>query len=117
MTADGTVLIGIVGPCGAGKTTLAEGLKRAGFPARAIAQEHSFVPDMWQRLTKPTRLVFLQASCSVAAGRRQMSWSEAEWQDQQHRLDHARQNADFYLDTDRLGIEQVLQVVLNFLAG
>jgi ABC-type glutathione transport system ATPase component len=116
MTTDGAGLVGIVGPCGAGKTTLAEGLKRAGHPARAIAQEHSFVPDMWQRLTRPSRLVFLQASCSVGAQRRQMSWTEAEWQEQQRRLEHARRHADLYLDTDAISIEQVLQAVLDFLS-
>jgi len=116
MTTDGAGLVGIVGPCGAGKTTLAEGLKRAGQPARAIAQEHSFVPDMWQRLTKPSRLVFLQASCRVGAQRRRMSWTEAEWQEQQRRLEHARRHADLYLDTDAISIEQVLQAVLDFLS-
>jgi len=115
MTTDGADLVGIVGPCGAGKTTLEQGLKRAGYPARAIAQEHSFVPDMWRRLTKPTRLVFLQASCTVGAERRRMSWSEEEWQEQQHRLEHARRHADLYLDTDALTIELVLQAVLDFL--
>ena len=58
-------LIGIVGPCGAGKTTLAQGLRGKGYRARAIVQEHSYVQDMWQRITKPDILIFLQASCTV----------------------------------------------------
>ena len=33
--------IAIVGPCGAGKSTLAEVLIGHGYPARQIAQEHS----------------------------------------------------------------------------
>jgi cytidylate kinase len=108
-------LIGIVGPCGAGKTTLAEGLQRNGYRARAIVQEHSFVKDMWQRLTMPDVLIFLQASCSVGGERRQMKWTESEWEEQQGRLAHAREHADFHLDTDSLGIEEVLNLVLGFL--
>jgi deoxyadenosine/deoxycytidine kinase len=108
-------LIGIVGPCGAGKTTLAEGLQRNGYRARAIVQEHSFVKDMWQRLTMPDVLIFLQASCSVGGERRQMKWTESEWEEQQRRLAHAKEHADFYLNTDSLGIVEVLDLVLEFL--
>ncbi len=108
-------LIGIVGPCGAGKTTLAEGLGRNGYRARAIVQEHSFVKDMWQRLTKPDILIFLQASRTVGGMRRKLNWSESEWEEQQRRLAHARAHADFYLDTDPLGIVEVLDLVMGFL--
>ncbi len=108
-------LIGIVGPCGAGKTSLAEGLHRKGYRARAIAQEHSFIKDMWQRMTKPDVLVFLQGSCSVGGERRQMKWTESEWKEQQRRLAHAYEHADFYLNTDSLGIADVLDLVLVFL--
>jgi thymidylate kinase len=108
-------LIGIVGPCGAGKTTLADGLKRSGFRARAIAQEHSYVKDMWQRLTKPDILIFLQASCAVGGKRRNMKWTEPEWEEQQRRLRHAREHADFTLDTGPLDIAQVLESVTAFL--
>ncbi len=108
-------LIGIVGPCGAGKTTLENNLKALGWQARAIVQEHSYVPDMWQRLTRPDLLIFLQASHSAGAQRRRLNWTEAEWEEQQRRLRHARQHADLYLETDTLSIEQVTQSVLNFL--
>ena len=108
-------MIGIVGPCGAGKSTLAEGLQRNGWRARAIVQEHSFVKDMWQRLTRPDVLIFLQASCPVGAKRRQMQWTESEWEEQQRRLAHALAHADYHLDTDSLGIQEVLDLVLGFL--
>jgi len=108
-------LIGIVGPCGAGKTTLAAGLSRNGYQARAIVQEHSFVKDMWQRITKPDVLIFLQASCSVGGERRQMKWTESEWEEQQRRLFHAHEHADFTLNTDQLSIGEVLNSVLEFL--
>ena len=109
------LLVGIVGPCGAGKSTLALGLQRNGYRARAIVQEHSYVKDMWQRLTRPDVLVFLQASCSKGAQRRTLNWTESEWEQQQGRLAHARLHADLYLDTDPLAIGQVLNCVLEFL--
>ena len=108
-------LIGIVGPCGAGKTTLAEGLQRNDWRARAIAQEHSYVKDMWQRMTRPDVLIFLQASCSVGGKRRHLNWTETEWEEQQRRLAYACEHADYYLDTDSLGIGEVLDLVLEFL--
>jgi hypothetical protein len=111
----GEPLIGIVGPCGAGKTTLEDGLQRNGWRARAIVQEHSYVKDMWQRMTRPDVLIFLQASCSVGGKRRQLNWTESEWEEQQRRLAHARDHADFYLDTNPLGIGEVLEKVLYFL--
>jgi ABC-type glutathione transport system ATPase component len=107
-------LIGLVGPCGAGKTTLANGLTRLGYRARHIAQEHSYVKDMWQRLTNPDILVFVDASWAVTCRRRSLDWTEAEWQEQQHRLRHARENADLNLDTDNLSIEEVLERVVEF---
>jgi guanylate kinase len=108
-------LIGIVGPCGAGKTTLVEGLHRNGYRVRAIAQEHSYVKDMWQRMAKPDILIFLQASCLVGGERRKLNWTESEWKEQQRRLVYAREHADYYLETDSLGIDEVLDLVLQFL--
>ena len=115
MTINQNLLIGIVGPCGAGKTTLEMGLKHHGYHARAIAQEHSYVPNMWQRLTHPNILIFLQASHAVGARRKNMSWTLGEWEEQQRRLRHARQGAHFYLDTNDLDIEGVLQAAMDFL--
>jgi len=115
MTTDQAFIIGIVGPCGAGKSTLAQGLKALGFNARPIAQEHSFVPDMWKRITNPHILIFLQASHNVGAYRREMSWTESEWQEQQRRLSNARENANLYLDTDLLDINGVLRAILSSL--
>jgi cytidylate kinase len=111
------ILIGVVGPCGSGKTTLIAGLAPLGFRTRHIAQEHSYVKDMWQRLTNPDILVFLDASWPVTCQRRRLDWTEAEWQVQQFRLRHARQNADLYLDTDGLSIAEVLERVVAFLEG
>jgi len=110
-------LIGVVGPCGAGKTTLAEGLRSRGFRARAVVQEHSYVQDMWLRITKPDVLIFLQASCQVGGKRRRLNWTESEWEEQQRRLKHAHEHADLVVNTDPLGISEVLDLVLGFLSS
>lgn len=109
------LLIGIVGPCAAGKTTLIANLKEHGYNARHIAQEHSYVPDMWQRLTRPDVLIYLDVSYPQTLLRRRLNWSEAEYQEQVHRLRHAREHADLYIHTDALTPQQVLQAVLEFL--
>jgi guanylate kinase len=115
MTASDSLLIGVVGPCGAGKSTLIEGLDTLGYATRHIAQEHSYVRDMWQRITNPDVLIFLQVSFTVSLERRPMNWNEAEYEEQQRRLSHALEHADLILNTDRLSIQEVLKQVLTFL--
>ena len=108
-------LIGIVGPCSAGKSTLAAGLKKRGLHARNIAQEHSYVKDMWRRLTNPDILIFLDVSYPVAQARRKLNWNTREYEIQENRLRDARQHADFYLDTDDLNPVEVLEKVIAFM--
>jgi cytidylate kinase len=108
------LLIGVVGPCASGKSTLIAGLTRLGYRTRHIAQEHSYVKDMWQRLTNPDLLVFLDAAYLTTCQRSQLDWTEEDWREQQHRLSHARENADLYLDTDKLSAEEVLAKVVMF---
>ena len=108
------MIIGVVGPCGAGKSSLVAGLKSNGYVPRHIAQEHSYVPDMWRRLTNPDVLVYLDVSYENTILRRKLDWTLAEYQEQVHRLRHARQNASLYIDTNGLTIEQVLQNVIAY---
>jgi hypothetical protein len=108
-------LVGIVGPCSAGKTTLAAGLEQHGFKARPIVQEHSYVPSMWQRLTHPSVLIYLGVDYETAQKRRPLDWTPQEFDEQLHRLRHARQNADLLIDTVDLSIREVLERALEFL--
>lgn len=107
-------LIVVAGPCGAGKSTLVQGLKAKGYHAHTVAQEHSISPTMWQ-LTKPEVLIYLDASLEVIKQRRQVAWGEARLQEQRHRLRHARTNCDLYINTDQLTAEEVLNIALKFL--
>jgi deoxyadenosine/deoxycytidine kinase len=107
--------IGIVGPCASGKSTLTASLKKHGYDARHIAQEHSYVPSMWRRITNPDVLVFLDVSYELSTLRRRLNWTEAEYAEQRYRLRDAQQYADLYVDTNNLTTEQVLSHVLAFL--
>jgi cytidylate kinase len=113
----GQPLVGIVGVCASGKSTLISGLVAHGIRTKHIAQEHSFVKDMWKRLTNPDILVFLDASYPVTLLRRRFNWTEADWAEQQRRLMHARDHADLIVNTNELTIEQVLELVVNFVSS
>jgi deoxyadenosine/deoxycytidine kinase len=108
-------LIGIVGPCGAGKSTLVIGLKTRGYQARGIAQEHSFAPSMWHRITNPDILIYLDVSYENTILRRHLNWTSNEYAEQLHRLRHAREHANFYLDTNPLSVAEVLKCTVDFL--
>ena len=112
---DRPLLVGVVGPCAAGKTTLITGLKRCGVLCRHIAQEHSYVANMWKRLTNPDVLVYLDVTYPLTIQRRNLNWTILEYHEQLHRLRHARENADLVISTDDITPEEVLQIVLNFL--
>ncbi len=112
---DASLKIGLVGPCAAGKTTLASRLRLLGYQARHIAQEHSYVPNMWQRITNPDVLIYLSVSYENTLIRRKMNWTEAEFQEQLYRLRHAIAHADLTINTDPLSPDQVLEQVLIFL--
>jgi hypothetical protein len=72
---------------------------------------------MWQKIAKPTILIFLNASFPVSTARRQLNWQKQEHEEQLRRLTHAREHANLLIDTDDLIPEQVLQKVLDFLAS
>ena len=117
MTANDDFLIGVVGPCGSGKSTLTKALDALGYSTRHIAQEHSYVKDMWKRLTNPDVLIFLQASFEVTRQRRSkmIHWQETDYEEQQRRLEHALAHADLVIDTNHLGIDEVKERVIVFL--
>lgn len=105
--------IGIVGPCGAGKSTLVSGLAQNGYTARHIAQEHSYAGMMWKRITNPDILVYLDVSYPVSTMRRNLDWTLAEFEEQLRRLKDAREHADIFIDTDQLSPQAILDIVLT----
>ena len=108
--------IGVVGPCSAGKSTLVQGLKQRSYPnARPISQEHSYVPYMWQRITNPDVLIYLDVSYENAQKRRWLNWTPDEYTEQLIRLQHACQHAHLCVDTNPLSAGEVLEEVVRFL--
>ncbi len=110
------LLIGVVGPCGSGKSTLIEGLEKNGYRCRHIAQEHSYVKYMWQHITNPDILIFLQCSFENSTTRRNLNWIPADHEEQQRRLSHALEHADLIVETDKLNVGEVLTRALDYLA-
>ncbi len=109
-------LIGIVGACGAGKSTLAGALRARGYNARQVSQEHSGVPDLWRRFTHADLLIYLDISLDTLRMRQQdPEWPAWLFERQRERLAVARANCDLYLQTDDLSPEEVLARALGCL--
>jgi len=106
------ITIGVVGPCGSGKSTLIAGLEKHGFRCRHIAQEHSYVQYMWRRIANPDILIFLQCSFENATTRRKLNWLPADYEEQLRRLSHALEYADIIIDTNLLNADEVLAQAL-----
>ncbi|MBM4457380.1 MAG: hypothetical protein FJ011_06380 [Chloroflexi bacterium] len=106
-------LISVVGPCGAGKTTLVSGLRARGVNSRQTSQEHSYVRDMWRRLAQPDLLVYLDARLDTIRSRlNDPAWPAWLREQQVERLRHARLHCNLYIETDGLTPEEVLERVL-----
>lgn len=103
--------IAIVGPCAAGKSTLATRLRALGYDVRHCLQEHSQLADMWQRISCPEVLIYLDVSRARSLERNANGPSAREWEAQQRRLIHARERCTLYIHTDTLSIQQVYERV------
>ena len=106
-------VIGVLGPCAAGKSTLVAELRTRGYQARHIAQEHSYVQDMWKQISNPDILIYLDVSFEISMKRTDSNWSRVIYDNQIQRLVHAKKHADLYINTDDLSTEQVLELVLT----
>lgn len=73
------------------------------------------MPTMWQKITKPDILIFLEASFPISTARRRLTWQKQDHDEQYRRLSHAHQHASIVIDTDELSPEQVLKKALDYL--
>ena len=106
-----------VGPDAAGKSTLVAHLKPLGYNARSCGQDHSGVPDMWRRLSRPDFMVFLDVRLETIALRRNIDWGQKYLDMLQGRLTHARAHCDLYLSTDDLSPAEVVERVRTALSA
>jgi cytidylate kinase len=111
------LLLGVVGPCGSGKSTLISGLEKHGHTCRHIAQEHSYVQAMWQIISNPDVLIYLHSSFQTSTARRKLDWHEKDYNEQLRRLAHARDHAQITITTDDLAPDEILQKVLDLLSN
>ncbi len=110
------LLLGIVGPCSAGKSELARRLRGLGYRVKEIRQEHSSVPDMWRRITNPDVLIYLDVALDVAAQRERLAQPSSWWPEERAvRLAHARAHCDIYVDTSDLDPDSVFARVTALL--
>ncbi len=107
--------VAVVGPSAAGKSTLVNALREAGYNARHVAQEHSYVKDMWQRFVQPDTLIYLDVSFAELQRRRPGEWGPQRHAQEVERLAHARQHCDLYIPTDGLAAQEVREQALAFL--
>ncbi|MFT7584067.1 MAG: deoxyadenosine/deoxycytidine kinase [Cellvibrionaceae bacterium] len=109
--------IAIVGPCSSGKSTLRKSLLASGYLiVKNPTQEHSYVKDMWQRITNPDVLIYLDVDYPATLIRRpHIDLGPQRVETQNERLAHAREHADFYLDTSLLTPDEISEQALQFL--
>ena len=106
-------LIGFVGVCASGKTTLIRLLESRGYRCRHIAQEHSYVASMWLQLTHPDYLIYLSVDYPTTLQRKHLDWTLEEYEEQLRRLQHAHDHADLIVDTSAQTLEQTLELIVN----
>jgi thymidylate kinase len=109
------LVLGVVGPCASGKSTLVASLRALDFLVRHIAQEHSYVSDMWKQISNPDLLIYLDVSFDISLRRTGTNWTKSIYDNQIQRLEHARKHADLYINTDDLSPQQVLELVLEII--
>ena len=104
-------VIAIVGVCASGKSTIIKRLSQEGIACRHVAQEHSYVRDMWQRLTHPDFLICLEVSYPSTLIRKKLNWTLQEYEEQLRRTQHAREHADLTIDTDRHNVDEIVELI------
>lgn len=106
----GIVLVGV---CASGKTTASQGLAKCGITARAVAQEHSMISNLYQR-SGPGIVVVLVANWGTVHRRRRLAWERDFYRTEWNRLARARQDAKLILHTDALTREEVVAAIVRF---
>ncbi len=113
---EGRKRIMIVGNCAAGKSTLAQGLRRLGYYASSFSQEHSYSAKIWKR-RNPDVLILLRCRYTTIQARRRISWGQDRYQRQQDALSHARAHAHLIVETDGLEPQELIDRVHCYLTG
>lgn len=106
--------VAVVGHCASGKTTIVAALRKQGYDAYAVAQEHSGVTWLW-RHSAPDVLLYLDVPLTTVRQRRGEEWPQAVYDAQEARLTDARAHANLVLDTSRQGADEAVACAISFL--
>jgi len=105
--------IAVVGTCAAGKSTVVARLNAEGFRAWAVAQEHSGVSKLWDHM-HPDFLIYLDTTLDDVRRRRgDPGWPEWIFDEQQKRLQDAREHADLVVQTSAMSVEAVVERIVE----
>jgi hypothetical protein len=107
--------VAVVGHCASGKTTLVGALRRAGYDAHAVAQEHSAIAWLWKH-SDPDVLIYIHVPLETVRARRGEEWPQAVYDAQEQRLADARTHADLILNSSAQSIRAMTDRALAFLA-
>jgi dephospho-CoA kinase len=103
--------IAVVGHCAAGKSTVVSLLKARGLDAFSVAQEHSAVRDLWKH-KQPDVVLYLEVSLEEMRRRRDNpTWPDWIFENQEQRLQDAREHATLLIDTDVHDADDVVAIV------
>lgn len=113
-TEERRLRITVVGHCAAGKSTLVGALRRNGYDAHAVAQEHSGITWLWRHAASDV-LIYLDVPLATVRARRGAEWPQAVYDAQESRLTDARTHADLVLDSSTESIAAMTARAIAFL--
>lgn len=106
--------LAVVGTCASGKSTIVQDLRRLGYDAFVVSQEHSVVRELWNH-QEPDMLVYLQADYRTVQERRGQSWPRWIYDVQIERLRDARKHARIIVDTGEFTIEETIERIVSMI--
>jgi len=113
-TEERRLRITVVGHCAAGKSTLVGALRRNGYDAHAVAQEHSGITWLWRHSASDV-LIYLDVPLATVRDRRGAEWPQAVYDAQERRLTDARTHANLVLDSSTESIAAMTARAIAFL--
>jgi dephospho-CoA kinase len=110
------VRIAVLGTCASGKSTIVAELRRRGYEAYVVSQEHSIVRNLWQH-EEPDVVVLLEAKYRSICERRGDAWPRWLFDLQRQRLGDARLNAHLIVDTSVESVQASIGRITSYLEG
>ena len=103
--------VAVVGTCASGKSTIVAELRRLGFDAFVVSQEHSGVRDLWNH-QHPDVMVYLQVDYPTIQERRGEAWPQWIYDLQIGRLQDAHEHTDVIVDTGELTVSETIRRIV-----